>query len=52
MDIALCFGLLELTEKQDEIIAKQNKLIAKLTTDNLEKENMINELMQQEEYLY
>lgn len=45
MDIALCFELLELTEKQDEIIARQNKLIAKLTADNLEKENMINGLM-------
>lgn len=48
MDIALCFGLLELTEKQDEIITRQNKLIAKLTSDNLEKENMINKLTKQD----
>ena len=31
---------------------KQNELIAKLTNGNLEKENMINKLIQQEEYLY
>jgi len=45
VDIALYYELLEITEKQDKIITKQNKLIAKLTKDNLEKENMINVLM-------
>lgn len=48
----LYYDLLEIIEKQDEVIAKQNELIAKLTNENAEKENMINELMQQEEYLY
>lgn len=44
MESSLYFELLEIMEKQDKIIARQNKLIAKLTTDNLEKENTINEL--------
>ncbi len=44
MDIALYYELLEITEKQDEIIGKQNKLIARLTSDNLKKENLISEL--------
>ena len=35
------YELLEITEKQEEIITKQNKLIAELTNDNLEKENLI-----------
>jgi len=34
------------------MIKKQKDLIAKLTNENAEKENMINELMQQEEYLF
>lgn len=41
---SLYYELLEITEKQDKVIAKQNKLIARLTADNLEKENMISEL--------
>ncbi len=44
MDIALYYELLEITEKQDEIIGKQNKLIARLTSGNLKKENLISEL--------
>lgn len=44
MESGLYFELLEITEKQDKIIARQNKLIAKLTVDNLEKENTISEL--------
>ena len=44
-------GLLEIN-KQKETIEKQNELIAKLTNENLEKENMVNELLQQEKYLY
>lgn len=47
-DASLCFELLELTEKQDEIITRQNKLITKLTSDNLEKENLINKLTKQD----
>ena len=42
MENSLYYELLEITEKQEEIITKQNKLIAKLTNENLEKENMIN----------
>ncbi len=45
MENSLYYELLEITEKQEKIIAKQNKLIARLTSDNLEKENTINELM-------
>ena len=52
MQIKLCYDLMEIIEKQDEMIRKQNELIAKLTNESLEKENMINELMQQEKYLY
>jgi len=37
--------LLELINKQDDIIKKQNEIIAELTNENLEKENMINVLM-------
>jgi len=48
----LYYDLLEVIEEQDETIHKQNKLIVELTNENLEKENMINTLMQQEEYLY
>ena len=52
MEIKVCYDLLEIIEKQDEVIRKQNNLIAKLTNENLEKENMINELMKEEEFLY
>mgnify|MGYP001019738111 CR=1 FL=1 len=48
----ICYDLLEIIEMQDEMIRKQNELITKLVNENAEKENMINELMQQEEYLY
>ena len=48
----LYYDLLEIIEKQEDMIKKQNELIAELTNENAEKENMINELMQQEEYLY
>lgn len=44
MKLDLYFELFEIMEKQEEIISRQNKLIAKLTNDNLEKENMIIEL--------
>lgn len=48
----LYYDLLEIIDKQEKTIEKQNELIAKLTNENLEKENMINKLIQQEEYLY
>jgi len=37
--------LLELINKQEETIHKQNEMIAKLVNENLEKENIINVLM-------
>lgn len=37
--------LLEIIEKQKEMIDKQNKLIAELVNQNAEQENMINEFM-------
>jgi len=52
MSSKLYYDLLEITEKQDDIIKKQNEVITRLVNENLEKENMINELMQQEKYLY
>lgn len=48
----LYHDLLEIIDKQDEIIQKQKDIIASITNENLEKENMINVLMQQEEYLF
>lgn len=48
----LYYDLIEIIEKQDEIICKQNQTIAKLVNENMEKENMINELMKLEGYLY
>ena len=38
--------LLELIEKQEETIILQDKIIAEVINDNLEKENMIKQLMQ------
>lgn len=48
----ICCELLDIIDKQEEMIKKQNELIAKLVNENAEKENMINELLQQEKYLY
>ncbi len=48
----LYYDLLEIIEKQEEMISKQRETIAKLVNENMEQENMINVLMQQEEYLY
>lgn len=39
--------LLEIIEKQKEMIEKQSKLIAELINQNAEQENMINELMKE-----
>lgn len=52
MEIKLCYNLLGIIEKQDEIICQQKQTIYQLVNENAEKENMINELMQQEGYLY
>lgn len=52
MKSKLYYDLLEIIEKQQDMINKQNELIAELTNENAEKENMISELLQQEEYLY
>ena len=52
MNIKLYYDLLDIIEKQENVIKKQNETIIKITNENLEKENMINELMQQEEYLF
>lgn len=46
--VKLYYDLLEIIEKQGDMIKKQNETIAKLTNENLEKENMINELMQEQ----
>ena len=51
-DIKVYTELLELIDKQNEVINKQNEMIENLVNDNLEKENMINELIKQEQYLY
>jgi|GEM_PF-2421749 len=51
-DIKVYTELLELLNMQTETINKQNKIITGLVNDNLEKENMINELIKQEQYLY
>lgn len=44
----ICCELLDIIDKQGKMIKKQNELIAELTNENLEKENMINELMQEQ----
>lgn len=52
MESKLYYNLLEIIEGQNIVIESQNKTIAELVNENLEKENMINELMRQEEYLH
>lgn len=52
MKSKLYYDLLEIIEKQDEMICKQNKLMAKLVNENMEKENMINVLMQEQEGIH
>lgn len=37
MKSKLYYGLLETIEKQDEMICKQNKLVAKLVNENIHK---------------
>ena len=48
----LYYNLLEIIEKQDEMICKLKQTTYSLVNENLEKENMINVLRQQEEFLY
>ena len=46
-DFRVCEHLLEVITKQEEVITRQNDLIAKLANENFEQENMINVLMQE-----
>lgn len=42
-----CIELLELIDQQEQMIAKQDDIIARLVNENVEQENMINILMQE-----
>ena len=48
----LVYDLLDIIKKQDNIICKLKQTAYSLVNENLEKENMINVLMKQEEFLY
>ena len=48
MKTKLYYDLLELIEKQDEMICEQNKIIIELANANAEQENMINVLLSNE----
>lgn len=50
-DFRVCEHLLEVITRQEEVIARQNKLIVKLANENFEQENMINVLMQESSQL-
>ena len=50
--IKLYYNLLAIIEKQEEVICKQRKTIYQLVNENAEKENMLNTLAEQEQYLY
>lgn len=39
-DLRVCEHLLELIEKQEEVIKEQNKTIAKLVNENYEQKNL------------
>ena len=52
MKVKLYYDLLGIIEMQDEMIRKQNELISELVNENMEKENMINVLMQEQEGMY
>jgi len=45
MEDTTYFDLVELVEKQGKVIKQQADAIAKLVNENMEKENLINELM-------
>ncbi len=40
--------ILELLDRQEDVIKQQNKIIAKLTNENLEQENMISVIMKEQ----
>ena len=52
MKVKLYYELLDIIEKQEDMIRKQNELISELVNENMEKENMINVLMQEQEGMY
>ena len=52
MKSKLYYDLLEIIDKQEEMIKKQNDMISKLVNENVEKENIIKVLTQEEEFLY
>lgn len=52
MKIKLYYDLMDIIQKQEEMIRQQNKLIIELVNENMEKENMINVLMQEQEGMY
>ncbi len=52
MKSKLYYNLLEIIEKQDDIICKQKQMLFSLVNENIEKENMVNEIARQEKYLY
>lgn len=52
MKIKLYYDLMGIIQKQEEMIRQQNKLIIELVNENMEKENMINVLMQEQEGMY
>ncbi len=46
-ELRVCEHLLELVEKQEKVITKQNELLAKLVNENFEQENFIAVLMRE-----
>lgn len=52
MESSLYYKLLEILEKQKELLQCKDNLIAGLVNENCEKENMLNQIAKQEEYLY
>lgn len=46
-DLSIYYELLDLVDKQEEIIKKQNKMISDLVNKNMEQENLINELLRE-----
>ena len=47
-ELRVCEHLLEVVQKQEETIVKQNELIAKLVNENFEQENFIAVLMKEQ----
>jgi len=47
-ELRVCEHLLEVVERQEDVIGKQNELIAKLVNENFEQENFINVLMKEQ----